>query len=43
MEVIDIHLKNPEKMAERGLNVTRCDYDYLPKCYCLAFRYITKI
>ena len=38
VEVIDIYLKNPEKMISRGLNVTRCDYDYVPKCYCLDFR-----
>ena len=38
MEVVDVYLRNPERMAERGVTVTRCDYDYLPKCYCLHFR-----
>ena len=38
VEIVYVHLRNPEKMAEKGVRVSRCDYDYLPKCYCIHFR-----
>ena len=37
-EDIEVNMRNMTEVFEKGLEVVRCDYYYIPKCYCLTLR-----